>query len=150
MCFQVSARVCYPNTMKPNTVKLAAQASFCSRGNAVVTCYDTCCLWASAITIRKLENMCYLSWAAEPVVPSFPPENRWSGVVRKLGIPKNLVVKSFTRSLSSRRCLQDLASIHKLLLSYIMLQKKTATLGETSPQPSPAITSHDRCLMLQL
>ena len=35
-----------------------------------------------------------------------------------------------------------LASIHKLLLSDIMLQKKTATLGETSAQPSPAITSH--------
>ena len=94
----------------------------------------------------QLENMCYLSSAAEPVVPSFPPENRWSGVVRKLGIPKNLVVKSFTPSLSSRRCLQVFISCFYLTSCD---KKKNCNFGRNqSPaitshhQPSPAITSH--------
>ena len=90
----------------------------------------------------QLENMCYLSSAAEPVVPSFPSENRWSGVVRKLGIPKNLVVKSFTPSLSSRRCLQVFISCFYLTSCY----KKKLQLWEkpvpSHHQPSPAITSH--------
>ena len=90
----------------------------------------------------QLENMCYLSSAAEPVVPSFPSENRWSGVVRKLGIPKNLVVKSFTPSLSSRRCLQVFISCFYLTSCY----KKKLRLWEkpvpSHHQPSPAITSH--------